>query len=126
MTSLVNTSLRIQWSQPSDNFKTITKYKVVIEDHLHAGNFVENTYYCDGSDATVMSLLRCDIPVITVLRQAPYSLTQGQLVVAKVQAYNQRGWSDFSDPNVAGQLVQTEPLAMAAPTRGLSSTTQQI
>ena len=29
-TSLVNTSIRISWTAPSNNFKTITEYKVVI------------------------------------------------------------------------------------------------
>ena len=41
-------------------------------------------------------------------------------------AYNERGWSAYSDPNTTGQTIQTEPKFMNPPTRGSSSSTTQI
>jgi len=67
-------AVRISWQSPADNFKTITKYRILIQDTNANGNYAENTQYCDGTDPTVISLLRCDVPVLTVLRQPPFSL----------------------------------------------------
>lgn len=52
------------------------------------------------------------------LRAAPFSLTYNTLVVAKVLARNERGWSAASDANVDGARIQVEPLAMGATMRG--------
>ena len=41
----------------------------------------------------------------------PYSLPQGSLIIATVQALNSIGWSSTSTPNGIGQQVETAPLA---------------
>jgi len=67
---------------------------------------LENTQWCDGSQYDGQSTeLYCDVPVKEVLRLQPYSLAFNELVVAKVQAYNARGWSDFSPINVVGERI---------------------
>ena len=53
---------------------------------------------------------------MTALRAAPYSLGYANLVVAKLRARNDIGWSPLSSENGAGALVQTEPLSSAVPT----------
>lgn len=65
--SLVQTSIRISWTAPANNFKTITKYKVVIQN-TDATDFVETVSYCDGSNSIIFNQLHCDVPVITILR----------------------------------------------------------
>jgi hypothetical protein len=40
----------------------------------------------------------------------PYQLVQDDLVQAKVRARNIVGWSEFSEPNSIGQVIQTRPM----------------
>ena len=54
---------------------------------------------------------------MTVLTST-YGLTQGTLVVARVQAHNSLGGSDWSEANTLGALVIVKPHAMAMPTLG--------
>ena len=63
---------------------------------------------------------------MTELRASPYNLVYGNLVVAKVQAYNSKGWSSLSPANAAGATIQTEPQAMSAPARGATTSETQI
>ena len=62
----------------------------------------------------------------SALRQAPYNLRRGQTVVARVQAYNERGWGDLSQPNSEGANIQTQPIYMHAPIRGINTATNQV
>jgi len=84
VTTRVNLNIRITWTAPTDNFKAITAYRVIIEDTDASGNYIENVAFCDGSVIAIRTQLYCDVPAITVLRQDPYSLVLEQLVVAKV------------------------------------------
>ena len=95
-------NVKISWLTPSDNFKPIEAYRVVIQDTNESGDFFEDVINCDGSNALILSQRFCEIPVSTVLRVDPYNLQQGQVVIASVQALNSRGWSDLSTPNSAG------------------------
>jgi hypothetical protein len=47
-------------------------------------------------------------------------------VVAKVKAFNERGWGAFSADNTVGALIQTKPAAMGAPTRGSNTGIDRI
>ena len=114
-TLLSNLNVRIAWTAPTDNFKPITKYEVLIQDTDASGNFVEDTVHCDGSNALILTQDYCDVPMTTALRASPFNLVQGQVVIAKIKAYNERGWSDFSPANTAGAKIQTEPAYMAPP-----------
>jgi hypothetical protein len=42
--------------------------------------------------------------------ESPYLLVQDDLIVAKVRALNVVGWSEYSELNIIGQVVQTKPL----------------
>ena len=125
-TTIVDKSIRIYWTQPSWNFKTITAYQVLIQDHL-GSTFSEELTHCDGSTSGILTSLYCDIPV-SVLRSSPFNLILADPVVAKVRAYNERGWSSYStlnvDPNIA--YIQTEPGTMNTPQRGSSTSIDRI
>ena len=69
--------------------------------------------------------LYCEVPV-AVLRAPPYDLALQDLVVARVRATNELGPGPFSEANLAGALVETEPAAMAGPTRGAGTGTTGI
>ena len=40
------------------------------------------------------------------------SLTEGQLIVARVRARNINGWEAYSQQNIVGALIETEPKTM--------------
>jgi len=46
---------------------------------------------------------------LSVLRDQPFLLSQGALVAAKIQAINFVGRSPYSNPNIAGALVEIVP-----------------
>lgn len=115
--------MRISWTAPSSNYKTITAYLVEIRDQ--AGSVFHTTSECDGSSAEVVAALYCDVPV-SLLRASPFNLGLQDLVVARVAAYNERGWGAKSAANVAGALIQTEPSKMDSPARGASTGVDQL
>lgn len=70
--------------------------------------------------------LHFEIPVKEVLLQEPFSYEFDDLVVARVRAYNSRGWSEYSDSNTVGVRIQTEPRTMSTPQRGNSTCPEMI
>jgi hypothetical protein len=90
-----------------------------------------NTYYkdvtnCDGSQASVVSNLYCYVPMARFREVGFFDMIKNDLIVAKVRAYNLRGWAaSYSTANTVGTLVETEPVAVSAPTRA-SATTYNI
>ena len=68
-------NIRISWSPPTDNFKTVTAYQIEIEDV--DGTYIEDVDNCDGSNDLILTQMYCDVPVKTSLRLDPYFLTLG-------------------------------------------------
>ena len=101
--SLSNLDVKIKWDAPTTtNFASVTAYKITIADYT--GNFIEDTTYCNGADASIIANLYCLIPM-TYLRSSPFSLTYGTLITAKIAAYNQNGWSSSSSVNTVGIVI---------------------
>lgn len=69
---------------------------------------------CDGSNSAIISALECEVPMNDLVN-APYSLSLGDLIVAKVRALNTIGWSEFSSENTSGATVATKPTFMNDP-----------
>ena len=89
-----------------------------------ASTYVEASGLCDGTQAAIITSRACEIP-LTILRAAPFSLPFDALILAKVSASNTNGEGPASLPSAVAAKIQTEPQAMAAPTRGdLTSETQ--
>jgi hypothetical protein len=97
----------------------------LIEIRDQTGSIYHATAECDGSAAEVVAALYCDVPV-SVLRASPYNLGLQDLVVARVAAYNERGWGATSAANGAGALIETEPNKMNSPGRGASTGVDQL
>jgi hypothetical protein len=78
----------IDWTAPADNGSVITSYTILIAQS--DGAFSEETTNCDGSNASIISSTQCTVP-LSVLTTAPYSLSLGNNVNAKVIATNVKG-----------------------------------
>jgi hypothetical protein len=51
-TTLVGENMRISWTPPDDGGVEILAYRIVIQQN--DGVFVEQEFYCDGNDATII------------------------------------------------------------------------
>lgn len=114
------TDVVISWNKPD---ASVTEYEIMIETSVD-DTFNEHTN-CQGDDSTIVANLKCKVPMAD-LTQAPYSLSLGDLIVAKVRANNPIGWSLFSDENTSGATVQTKPATMNPVTRGSETNLVQI
>lgn len=114
-----STLVTIDWTAPNDYGVSIDAYQILIIDST--GAFVEDTAICDGSDSTVVSNTYCTFSMSS-LRSSPFNLVFNDEIKAKVLAHNARGWSSASSIG-SGLYIQTEPVAMSAPTRGSSTST---
>jgi hypothetical protein len=72
---------KINWVIPEANGAVITSYKILIAQS--DGTMTEESTYCPGSDATLMSNAYCLVPMVA-LRASPYNLVQGDLIAVQV------------------------------------------
>jgi hypothetical protein len=115
------------WIAPSYNGGTnviITSYRVKFMQSN--GIFTEIPAECDGTQASVITALQCQVHMTTLLA-APFNLAEGNLIVVSVEALNAIGYSIPSLPNTQGQLAQVQPHAPTAkPIRGTITDESQI
>jgi hypothetical protein len=100
-TSTVANDVLVQWISPSaDSLNeygaAISGYKVLIQTSTGV-DYYEELVHCDGSDPAIIAGLFCTIPMST-LQGAPFMLSLGASVYAKVAAINQIGNSLESLP----------------------------
>lgn len=78
--SLSTIYVQISWTVPSTtNSFSVTAYKILVKDST--GSYLENTQYCDGSGAAIISAMTCFIPMATMTGSS-YNLDQGDEIVA--------------------------------------------
>lgn len=88
-TTIVGTSVLIDWVKPDDNFAEILEYEIVLHDSNEQE--VQDLVNCNGnSDQVVIQFTQCTIPMSQI--RLLTNLGQGQLIVARVRARNQNGW----------------------------------
>ena len=104
----------IQWTPPFSNAESISQYK--IEIYNKAGVAAEETEYCNGFTQTILSNLRCTVPMNKL--RTIYNLEYPDIMKVQITAYNIYGWGPVSDVNTLGATVYDVPLAMLSPTRG--------
>jgi hypothetical protein len=89
-TSNLDNQVVVSWGAPVDNGYAVSAYKVFIQEKSTA--FTLENVDCDGFDPDVVANRQCTISLAT-LTAAPYSLIQGDSVLAKVAAINIYGES---------------------------------
>lgn len=93
----------ISWSAPSENGSQITSYAIKIRES-NGVTFTQDLTNCDGTDNTIISSTTCTIPQST-LTSAPYSLSLGDDVYARVVATNVIGSSTSSDTGSGANII---------------------
>ncbi len=84
-TAISSINVQIVWSKPDTGGSPITSYKIEIQ--ISDGSYITDLTTCDGSSATIITNLSCNI-LISRLRGAPYNLPWGASIYAKVTANN--------------------------------------
>jgi hypothetical protein len=118
VTSQANRDIELRWTAPFNNYESIDAFRVLVKTSTGSDSYEEERTHCAGDSAAIMAMSEpaCLIPV-AVLTAAPFSLSAGATVVARVLAHNARGWGLPSTPNDVGGIITTVPHQMAAPTR---------
>lgn len=95
----------VTWSAPYNGGTTITAYQIIFQgdDGL---TYSEETNSCDGT-GTIVTLKSCIVPSYKFIT-APFSLSWGSSLYAKVIAINVKGGSVESDAGNGG-VILTQP-----------------
>ena len=102
-TKVVGSNAVIEWIAPQANGSPIEGYRILIRQNDFV-TFTEDLTNCDGSQFTIITNTACTVPLET-LYAAPYSLSRGFSIFAKVIAYNSYGDSEPSDRGNGGKVV---------------------
>jgi hypothetical protein len=121
-------TVRITWDAPVNTGGTgvtIDGYQIVVlESDL--STYTEDVINCDGTDVTILANRYCDIPM-SVFTSSPYSLTQGDTILAKVKALNSIGWSGLSSVSTTTTDVEVVPHKPTnPPTRDATTDSTQL
>jgi hypothetical protein len=117
----------ITWNEPvSDNGSPISSYQILIRES-DISIFSEELTNCDGSSSVILSSRTCTIPFSTLLA-APWTLSNGASVFAKIIAVNEIGESAESTSGNGATLsisvVPDAPIGLARDS--LTTSTTQI
>jgi hypothetical protein len=83
-TVTIASDVTVSWEEPKNNGSPITRYKVFLRSE--SGSYIEETNYCASTSTTVTDRT-CTMPLLTLI-EAPYSLSLGDSVYAKIIAVN--------------------------------------
>lgn len=89
-----SSTMKVEWTLPTDNGSPITSYRVFILE-IGTTTYTEESVDCVGTDATVISTSSCLINISTLLA-SPYNVDGADYIYAKVLAANVYGESDQS------------------------------
>lgn len=106
-TANVDTKVIITWAAPMTNYADLLSYTLQVLNS-NRKDYADANSYCDEDSANLLTDRKCSM-TLTELRAAPFSLTYNQIVVARVKSENIYGVSDYSQPNILGATIRTEP-----------------
>jgi len=91
-TSIVGSTVKVEWTLSSTNGSPITAYKIYVKQS-GSSTYTQESSDCDGTSATVISNKYCNINLSTLVA-SPYLIVGGDSIHAKVIATNVYGDSD--------------------------------
>lgn len=114
----MGTNILVSWNAAADNGSSLTRYEVLFaESTAGTAAFLEETSYCDGSDANVLSAEECTIPMAQfwlATTSTPFDYLPGETIRLQVRAWNAIGPGPFSSI-VIGPTVETPPFTPTLP-----------
>lgn len=109
-------AINLSWAAPDDSGSPLLSFTIEISNR--AGSFFPlRETQCNADNAGAAS---CVVPM-SVFQEAPYNLSEDDLIVVRASATNALGDGVWSAPNTSGALVVTAPPALATP--GLANET---
>jgi hypothetical protein len=118
------TTISVTFSLPNSYNTPITLMSIQFQTSI-PGEFLELVSYCNGSDSSILTKLKCSLPMSS-LRLEPFNLMANTTVYARIMAANVRGWSQPSPLNAVGPIIQGPPVMMSPPVRGASTSNKQV
>lgn len=91
----------ISWVAPNNGQETISSYTIMI---AATNGTYYSTGFCNGASTTVMSALKCTVPMSTLTTH--FALAFDALVTVKARATNSYGDGDYSAVNTAGAKIR--------------------
>jgi hypothetical protein len=123
-TQVIGDVVRISWIEPYSGGVNIEITSYSIKVLTKAGTYISDAE-CDGTDPAVISNQYCEISMSILT--STFGLELGDLIVVKVNAINEKGAGEDSEPNTVGALAESLPLApTSAPTRGELTNESQV
>jgi len=86
VTSQSESVITVIWDAPYDGGSAITSYQVTFRAS-DGTTFSPLTQYCDGTQSSVLSTRKCQIPSVA-FTATPFNLPWGSSIYAKVTAIN--------------------------------------
>lgn len=103
-TTVVANQVIIAWNAPNQNGSPMLGYQILIRNRDNG--YDEQLVNCNGkTDPGIISLANCTVPLVS-LQVAPFNLAIGDVINAKVLAFNIYGNSQTSPIGGTGILVQ--------------------
>ncbi len=93
--------MEISFAEPGNKGDPLTGVFVEIKTKL--GEFMQSNE-CDASLQLISGTYSCKVSFLH-LRQSPFNLERGDLIIARVRALNIIGMSDYSQINTDGSIV---------------------
>jgi hypothetical protein len=109
--TVVNEEVIFDWSAPVDNGLPITGYNVFIRQHDLT--YITDRTICDGLELTVLTNTQCTVQLADLTAE-PFNLLLSNKIYVKVQAINDYGLSDISEPGSGDgiELVPDAPVSL--------------
>lgn len=102
-------AVNISWAAPDDGGSPLTSYTIEV------ANRSDSFFPMRDTDCTTsVGSTSCVVPM-SVFQEAPYNLSEDDLIVVRARASNAIGDGSWSAPNNSGAVVVTAPPALASP-----------
>jgi hypothetical protein len=98
----VGSDALISWTAPNDNGSPITAYNIFFK--TNSNSYEKELTYCDGSDPVIVAATSCTVP-LSVFKESPFNLYEGDHIYTKVSAINDYGESVTSQVGSGATLV---------------------